>query len=62
MGCLRFVSYADYDALIHSDRIDAVYIALPNSMHADYVTRALKRVNMQLWKSPSPPLRPNARR
>jgi predicted dehydrogenase len=27
---------------VNSDRIDAVYIALPNSMHADYAIRALK--------------------
>ncbi len=30
------VAYDGYDALLVSDRIDAVYIALPNSMHADY--------------------------
>ena len=30
----------DYDALLASDTIDAVYIALPNSMHADYTIRA----------------------
>ena len=41
-GVPEIVSYADYDALIQSDRIDAVYIALPNSMHADYAIRALK--------------------
>lgn len=41
-GVPEVVSYADYDALIQSDRIDAVYIALPNSMHADYAIRALK--------------------
>lgn len=36
------VGYDDYDSLISSDRIDAVYIALPNSLHADYTIRALK--------------------
>lgn len=35
------LGYGDYDALLASDRIDAVYIALPNSMHADYAIRAL---------------------
>jgi predicted dehydrogenase len=35
-------SYAEYDALLASDRIDAVYIALPNSMHADHAIRAAK--------------------
>lgn len=36
------LGYDDYDALIASDRIDAVYIALPNSLHADYAIRALR--------------------
>lgn len=36
------LDYADYDALLASDRIDAVYIALPNDLHADYTIRALK--------------------
>jgi predicted dehydrogenase len=36
------LDYADYDVLIASDRIDAVYIALPNDLHADYTIRALK--------------------
>jgi predicted dehydrogenase len=40
-GVPEVVGYDDYDALIHSDRIDAVYIALPNSMHANYAIRAL---------------------
>ncbi|MDX1583336.1 MAG: Gfo/Idh/MocA family oxidoreductase, partial [Thermoanaerobaculia bacterium] len=33
-------SYEDYDALLESGDIDAVYIALPNSMHRDYAVRA----------------------
>ncbi|MES2915060.1 MAG: Gfo/Idh/MocA family oxidoreductase [Pseudomonadota bacterium] len=36
------VGYSGYDELIARDRIDAVYIALPNSMHADYTIRALR--------------------
>lgn len=35
------LDYKDYDALVASDRIDAVYIALPNDLHADYTIRAL---------------------
>jgi predicted dehydrogenase len=38
----QVVSYADYDALLAGDTVDAVYIALPNSMHADYAIRAAK--------------------
>ncbi|MDP3196883.1 Gfo/Idh/MocA family protein [Tabrizicola sp.] len=41
-GVPEVVDYSGYDDLIASDRIDAVYIALPNSMHADYTIRALK--------------------
>ena len=36
------VGYEGYDALLASDRIDAVYIALPNDLHTDYTIRALK--------------------
>lgn len=38
----QVVSYDDYDALLASDAIDAVYIALPNSLHADYTIRAAR--------------------
>lgn len=41
-GIPQVVAYADYDALLASDAIDAVYIALPNSMHADYTIRAAR--------------------
>lgn len=41
-GVPEVVDYSGYDALLASDRIDAVYIALPNSMHADYAIRALR--------------------
>lgn len=34
--------YDDYDAALASGAFDAVYIALPNSMHADFAIRALK--------------------
>jgi glucose-fructose oxidoreductase len=33
--------YADYDELLHSGTIDAVYIALPNQLHADFAQRAM---------------------
>ncbi len=35
-------SYDEYDALLASGAIDAVYIALPNSMHCDFAVRAAK--------------------
>jgi predicted dehydrogenase len=34
------VGYDEYDQLLHSGEIDAVYIGLPNSMHAEYARRA----------------------
>ena len=41
-GVPEVVGYDGYDALLASDQIDAVYIALPNDLHADYTIRALK--------------------
>jgi predicted dehydrogenase len=35
-------SYDQYEEMLAADVVDAVYIALPNSMHADYATRAAK--------------------
>lgn len=35
-------TYDQYDALLASGDIDAVYIALPNSQHADYAIRAAR--------------------
>ena len=35
-------SYDEYDACLSSGEIDAVYIALPNSMHRDYTERAAR--------------------
>jgi predicted dehydrogenase len=40
VGNLR--PYEQYDALLESGEIDAVYIALPNSMHCDYSVRAAR--------------------
>jgi glucose-fructose oxidoreductase len=36
----RTFSYDEYDACLSSGEIDAVYIALPNSMHREYTERA----------------------
>tara|TARA_R110002167_G_scaffold366433_1_gene596758 strand:+ start:21462 stop:22535 length:1074 start_codon:yes stop_codon:yes gene_type:complete len=35
-------TYDQYDEMLAADVVDAVYIALPNSMHADYAIRAAK--------------------
>src|SRR3954451_16995278 len=36
------VSYDEYDGLLRSGEVDAVYIALPNSMHRDFTVRAAR--------------------
>ncbi len=41
-GVARTCDYDGYDALCASGDIDAVYIALPNSMHCDYAVRAAR--------------------
>jgi glucose-fructose oxidoreductase len=39
-GVENCFSYADFELCLHSGVIDAVYIALPNNLHADYCIRA----------------------
>ncbi|WMS41999.1 Gfo/Idh/MocA family oxidoreductase [Acuticoccus sp. MNP-M23] len=39
-GIPKIYSYEQYDEMLASGVCDAVYIALPNSMHADYAIRA----------------------
>jgi predicted dehydrogenase len=34
-------TFATYEEMLHSDAIDAVYIGLPNHLHADWTVRAL---------------------
>ena len=41
-GIEHIYSYDRYDEMLASGLVDAVYIALPNSMHADYAIRAAK--------------------
>jgi predicted dehydrogenase len=39
-GVKNTCHYNEYDAFLRSGEIDAVYIALPNSLHCDYTVRA----------------------
>lgn len=39
---IRAYTYEHYDALLDSSGVDAVYIALPNSMHRDFTIRAAR--------------------
>jgi glucose-fructose oxidoreductase len=41
-GVARTVSYDGYDDLLRSGSIDAVYVALPNNLHADFTIRAAR--------------------
>ena len=41
-GVKRHYSYDRYDECLNSGEIDAVYIALPNSMHSEYAVRAAR--------------------
>ena len=41
-GVRRTYSYEQYDDCLRSGEIDAVYIALPNSMHREYAERAAR--------------------
>ncbi len=51
-GVPRVVPYAAYDALLAEDVVDAVYIALPNSLHADYAIRAARAGKHVLVEKP----------
>jgi len=45
-------SYENYDSIASNKDIDAVYIALPNNMHADYTIRAAKAGKHVLCEKP----------
>jgi len=45
-------SYEDYDRIADNKEIDAVYIALPNGMHAEYTIRAAKAGKNVLCEKP----------
>ncbi|HUV68371.1 MAG TPA: Gfo/Idh/MocA family oxidoreductase [Terracidiphilus sp.] len=45
-------SYENFDEIIRNPAIDAVYVALPNSMHAEYTIRAAKAGKHVLCEKP----------
>src|ERR1700754_4314612 len=45
-------SYENYDDIAENKEIDAVYVALPNSMHAEYTIRAAKAGKHVLCEKP----------
>jgi predicted dehydrogenase len=46
------VGYDAYDAILEMDELDAVYIALPNALHAEYAIRAAKAGKHVLVEKP----------
>ncbi len=40
---VKAYSYDDYDALVGSGEVDAVYLAVPNAQHEDFTVRAARR-------------------
>jgi predicted dehydrogenase len=45
-------SYENFDEIAHNPAIDAVYVALPNSMHAEFAIRAAKAGKHVLCEKP----------
>jgi predicted dehydrogenase len=45
-------NYENFDEIAHNRAIDAVYVALPNSMHAEYTMRAAKAGKHVLCEKP----------
>ena len=45
-------NYQNYDEIAHNQDIDAVYIALPNNMHAEYTIRAARAGKHVLCEKP----------
>jgi predicted dehydrogenase len=48
----KIYSYDSYDEIAHDPAIDVVYVALPNSMHAEYTVRALQAGKHVLCEKP----------
>jgi len=45
-------SYENFDEIAHNPAVDAVYVALPNSMHAEYTIRAARAGKHVLCEKP----------
>ncbi len=45
-------NYNDFDAIAHNPAVDAVYVALPNSMHVEYTIRAARAGKHVLCEKP----------
>ena len=45
-------NYENFDQIAHDPAVDAVYVALPNSMHAEYTIRAARPASTCSARSP----------
>jgi predicted dehydrogenase len=60
--CAAQRSYADYGAMLADDGVEAVYIGLPNSLHAEWAVRAAAAGRHVLCEKPLAPSLAEARR
>jgi predicted dehydrogenase len=54
-GISRVYDYGGYDRMLASGEVDAIYLALPNTMHRDFATRALRAGIHVLCEKPMAP-------
>ncbi len=57
-GVTHTYAYKDFDACLRSGALDAVYIALPNSLHREYAGQASISSAKNRWPSPLPTAAP----
>jgi predicted dehydrogenase len=48
-------AFGSYEALLESDAVDAIYVALPNALHIEWATRALEAGKHVLCEKPLSP-------
>ena len=54
-GIANLYGYDDYERMLRAGEVDAIYLALPNTLHRDYAVRALKAGIHVLCEKPMAP-------